>query len=122
MNDSVSRVELAHQLYNIFHIKVGNEEDKDTRNEIGKLNDMILKHHEMKLFYREDTQRTSKKGACTDNSENPSGKSGDKADCTDLRAQGYEVKEQEVIFNDAYHTELGPGYKVWQPPTYHASC
>jgi hypothetical protein len=51
LNDSVGRLEFARQLYNVLHVKVEDQEDKDARNATTELRNAILKYPEMLLLY-----------------------------------------------------------------------
>ena len=96
----MGRVQFVYQLYSILHMPGrDNEEAKDTTAKVQLLKDRISKHNQefpMKSFYE-----TKREHAGMSDRDDDGDDPGDAvaADCAELRAHGFEVK-QEVILDD----------------------
>jgi hypothetical protein len=108
-------------LYNLLHLEVEVDEDRDTRKEAEQLGQCVTAAWMNSLFGRGDTQGTKQKRRRMDVSGGGRGGGGGQgtADSAELRAHGYEVQSQVIV--DANGGTWEPLFKVWQPlSTYYA--
>ena len=122
MNDSVGRVKFARQFYNLPYI-LRDEEAENTKKKVEQLKDCVLEYKKEfapKSFYTktEDNDNTlgeERQRSSTGGGAGARGIAGSvhAADCAELRAHGYEVKEAEDVV-DARGIVYEPLFKVWQ--------
>jgi Protein kinase domain len=115
LDDRVRRAEFARQLYNLLHLEVEEDEDRDTIIKTNQLEQKIRSERLDALFTRDGTQGTKQKRRRTDVGAGESRGSGGKgtAHCAELRAHGYEVQSQVIV--DANGGTWEPLFEVWRP-------
>jgi hypothetical protein len=108
------RVEFTRQLYNLLHLEVEEDEDRDTVSKINKL-DKTIRSEGLTSLFTHSTQGTRQKRRRTDVGAGGSGGGGGRgtAHGAELRAHGYEVQSQVIV--DANGGTWEPLVEVWQP-------
>ena len=113
MDDRVRRAEFARQLYNLLHLEVEEDEDRDTIIKTNQLDQKIRSEGLDALFTWDGSQGTKQKCRRMDVGAGGSGGGKGTAHGAELRAHGYEVQSQVIV--DANGGTWEPLFKVWQP-------